>query len=122
MKVAFSKEVTFVPEFQDNKKLPAEEQLSFKLKPMTTLDLLDITDVLKTAGFQVGEHTDLTTEQMRSIVKEAGKYIPNYATMAGADGFTIAEVIAYPAFLALASEILFQLVNISSPNASDVKN
>jgi hypothetical protein len=122
MKVAFSKEVAFVPEFNGNKALPEAEQLSFKLRPMTTLDLLDIMDVLKTAGFQVGEHTDMTTEQMKAVIGQAGKYIPKYATMAGAEGFGLEEVVGYQAFLALASEVLFQLVNISSPNASDVKN
>lgn len=122
MKVAFSKEVPFVPEFQKNKELPLEEQLSFKLKPMITLDLIDLTDVLKTVGFTAGEQTDMTTDQMKTVVKEAGKYVPKYSTMSGADGFTIEEVIGYPAFLALASEVLFQLLNISSPNTADVKN
>lgn len=122
MKVAFSKELPFTPEFQDNKKLPVEQQLSFLVKPMTTLDLIDLTDVLKTVGFTQGEVKDLTTEQMKTIVKEAGKYVPKYSTMSGAEGFSMDEVIAYPAFLALASEVLFQLLNVSSPNKDDVKN
>lgn len=122
MKVAFSREVPFTPVFNDNAKLPEEEQLKFKLKPMNTLDLLDLTDVLKTAGFTEGEVTDLNSDQMKSIVKEAGKYVPKYSAMTGNDGFTMDEVIGFPAFLSLASEVLFQLLTISSPTKADTKN
>lgn len=122
MKVQFSKETTYVPEFNKNRELSVEEQLSVKIKVMSLLDLLDLTDVLKSAGFEKGELKDMSVEQMKTIVKEGGKYIGKYCTLAGNDGFDISDVTGYAAFMPLATELLFTLLNTSSPSPADVKN
>lgn len=122
MKVNFSRETVFIPEFNDNKLLPDEEQLKIKLKVMNLLDLLDLTDILKGVGFDKGDIKDLTVEQMKTIVKEGAKYIPKYASLVGADGFTLQDITDYAAFLPLATELLFTLLNNASPNAADAKN
>lgn len=122
MKVAFSRQTEFLPAFNKNKELAEPEQLKVTMKPMTLFDLLDLTDVLKSVGFEKGEVTDLTVAQMKSIVAEGGKYLPKYCTLVNAEGFEMADVVAYATFLPLASELLFTLLNKSSPGEADVKN
>src|SRR5260221_13932688 len=101
MKVEFSREVVFIPDFNKNKELPDDQQLKVKLKVMSLLDVLDLTDVLKNAGFDKGEVKDLTHDQMKMVVLEGGKYIPKYASLIGAEGFTIEDVIGYATFFPL---------------------
>lgn len=122
MKFEFSHEIVYVPEFNKNKELPEAEQLTVKIKPMKLADLLDLTDVLKKAGFEKGDSKDATPEQMRAIVGSGGKYVPQYCTLVGAEGFDLSDVVTYAHFLALATEILFTLITKSSPVVADVKN
>lgn len=122
MKVAFSRESEYLPQFNDNLKLAEHDQLKVTMKVMTLLDLLDLTDVLKSVGFEKGEVTDLTVKQMKSIVAEGGKYLPKYCALVNAEGFDMNDVIAFAHFLPLASELLFTLLNKASPNEADVKN
>lgn len=122
MKAKFSKEVRFVPTWRDNTTLPESEQLVFTLKPLKIGELLDVLDVFKRADFEKGDHTTLTPEQMRVIVSEAGTYLPVNANMAGAEGFDINDVIGYSEFFGLAAEVIFELVRLSSPSGTDVKN
>lgn len=122
MKVAFSRQNDYLPAFNNNKELPPEEQLKVTMKVMILLDLLDLTDVLKSVGFEKGDVKDLTIEQMKALVKEGGKYIPKYCVLLNADGFNLEDVVTYSTFLPLASELLFTLLNNSSPSAADVKN
>lgn len=122
MKSNFSREQVYVPEFDKNKELPDDQQLKVKVGVMKMLDLLDLTDVLKSAGFEKGDVKDLSVDQMKTIVREAGKYVPKYCTLVNAEDFSVDDTISYSQFLPLASELLFTLLNSSSPNAVDVKN
>lgn len=122
MKIEFSREVTYIPEFNGNKELPEGEQLSVKIKVMTLSDLLDLMDVLKSSGFQKGDVKDLNPGQMKAIVTQAGKYIPKYCTLDHAEGFSVEDLAQFAVFMPLATELLFTLLNVSSPNAADAKN
>lgn len=123
MKVQFSKEVRFVPTWRDNDKLPANEQLMVWLEPMKMGVLLDVLDTLKQVGFERGESTSLSPEQMRGVVQAAGKYIPvSVKKIEGADGFDINDIVQYAEFFGLAVEMVFELVRISSPSQADAKN
>jgi hypothetical protein len=74
-------------------------------------------------GFEgATEHTKLSFPQMRTLVKEAGKYIPTNVKLTGMEGFDLKDVVGYSHFYGLATELLFQLVSISSPSAADIKN
>lgn len=123
MKIAFSKEVRFVPTFNDNKSLPDAEQITTLLSPLTLGELLDVLDILRSANFEKGEVKDLSTTQMRMIVSQAGKYLPtNVKRLEGNEGFDLSDVVSYAQFFGLATEIVFELVRISSPSGPDVKN
>lgn len=122
MKVAFSKETAYVPDYNENKTLSEPDRLSVTVKTMTLLDLLDLTDTLKQAGFVQGDVKDVTIDQMKTIVGSAGKYVPKYCALVNAEGFNVEDVVTYPTFLPLATELLFNLMNSSSPSEADVKN
>lgn len=122
MKVSFSTSQIYVPEFNKNKELPEDQQLKVNISTMELVDLLDLTDVLKSAKFERGDAKELSVEQMKTIVREAGKYVPKYCKLINAEGFDAETVVKYSFFLALASELLFTLLNFSSVSEADVKN
>lgn len=122
MKVAFSRESTYTPEFNENPKLSEPERLTVTVKVMTLLDLLDLTDVLKQAEFEKGDVKDVSIDKMRTIVAQAGKFVPKYCVLVNAEGFDVQDVVTYPFFLPLATELLFHLLNSSSPSKADAKN
>lgn len=122
MKIEFSREVKYVPDFNKNKELPENEQLIVNIKVMSLGDLLDLMDVLKQANFEKGDVKDLTPGQMKTIVTQAGKYIPKYCKLEHAEGFSVEDLAQFAVFMPLATEVLFTLLNSSSPNADDAKN
>jgi len=122
MKSNFSKEKKYNPDWNGNKELPEDEQLVAYIKPMKSGEVIDLTDVLKSVGFEKGEAKQLSSAQMKAVVKEAGHYLPTYVRLEHADDFTIQDVVDYTPFLSLAVDLLFTLMNFSSPNQDDVKN
>lgn len=122
MKIEFSREITYTPTFHGNKELPENEQLLVHLKVMSLGDMLDLMDVLKQAGFEKGDIKDMGPGQMKTVVTQAGKYIPKYCKLEHNDGFGIDDIAQFAVFMPLATEILFTLLNASSPSADDTKN
>lgn len=122
MKIQFSRERDFTPDFNANKELPEDEQLRAKIKVMVLTDILDLGDAFKQADFENGDMKDMSLEQMKMLVKSAGKYVPKYVTITGNDGFSIEDIVTYPQFLALATELLFTLLTYSQPSSADIKN
>lgn len=123
MKIKFSKEVAYIPEWNGNKELPDEEQVKVKLKPIKVGDLLLIIDAM-------GERrpdNKLDVKAVANLLKEAGHLIPTYTDVTGLtseDGspITSGEIIQYPYFMELAGELLMQLANLSTPGDDDTKN
>lgn len=123
MKVQFSREVRYIPAWNGNKDLPGVDQLAVTLSPLKMGELLDVLDILKRADFKQGTEQQLTADQMRTIVAEAGKYLPAHVTkFDGAEGFTLDDAVNYSEFFGLAAELIFELVRLSSPSGQDVKN
>ena len=122
MKIAFSRERAFTPDFNGNKSLDEADQLSATVKVMTLNDILDLGDAFKQAGFEKGDMKEMSLAQMQVLVRSAGKYVPKYVSLKGNDGFTLEDVVTYPQFLSLATELLFTLLNFSAPTEADVKN
>lgn len=116
MKSGFSKSVTYVPTFHNNKDLPEGERLSVTLIPLTLGDLLSLTE----AGQKAPDATDV--ESTRIILESCSHLLPKYATIHGAEDFTMEDVVTYLPFLPLAAELLGELQRISAPNETDVKN
>jgi hypothetical protein len=122
MKVNFSKNTHYVPEFNDNKILPIVDQISAEVSPLPFTVFLDIRDVLAQSSFTRADLKDLTTDQLKLIVGALGKYVPAYVVLNGLEGFTVEDVVNYTPFFPLAVELLFALINASTPNEADLKN
>lgn len=122
MKVSFSRAVMYVPSWNGNKDLTEDKRVRAELKILNLGDLLNVLDALKQADFKSGSETQLNPDQMRVIVKEAGHYIPDHVKLENAEDFSVDDVVQYAQFFGLACELIFQLVEVSSPNKADVKN
>jgi hypothetical protein len=123
MKYAFSRSVKFVPTWNENEKLPEKDQVSFMLKPLELEDLFLLMDATQSGdGSQAGN-----LQRVKGVVVNVGHLLPKYATMSGLtdpDGsdITIADLVVYPTFLNLASEVLMKLANISMPSEATSGN
>ncbi len=122
MKIAFSKSVEYTPEFHKNKELPITEQLIATCGVIEINEYFHILDVLQNVGFKEGDQNSLTLAQMALLSKEAGAYLLKYVKLTGNDGFSLEDVVKYPKFFPLTTELLFKLVEIASPSDQDVKN
>ena len=120
---SFSKAKKYTPDFNGNKDLPEEKQLFAMLAPLTNAELFDVRDALQAAGFKEKmDSTQLTGDQQRALVKNAGSYLPSHVTLTNNEGFDINDVVNYSDFLPLAIDLLFTLIAKSTPTEADVKN
>jgi hypothetical protein len=123
VKVNFKKSVPFTPEWNDNKKLPEADQLHLTLSPLDVGEALHLMATLQDGGFDSGEVKTLKVEQSKALIESCGKYIPAHVTeVRGNEDFDMEDVVKYLAFMTLAAEILFKLIEISQPTEQDVKN
>lgn len=126
MKVNFATAVDFVPDWNENKSLPEDKQIKMRLTPLEVGESLHLMATLQS---QVGEATavveakKLSLEQNLALVKACGTYIPDHvAEISGNEDFSVADIVKWLAFLGLAAETLFKLIEISQPTEADVKN
>ena len=122
MKVAWSKEVEYTPDWNANKALPEAEQIKVKMTIFTLGELLAIREELKGVGFEGGDTARLTGTQIEGIAKIGGKYLPAHITLIGDANFTVQDAVTYSQFFGFVVEILFHLIASSAPKADDVKN
>jgi hypothetical protein len=122
MKAGFSLTKRFVPSFNGNKDLPTEQQLIAVLAMPEVQDVFAILERLSAAGFKAGEASSVSMSQATQIAKEAGQFIPKYVKLDNAEDFSVGDVIKYPPYFPLATELLFALVDFAQPNEADVKN
>lgn len=119
----FSKEQNFTPAWNDNGTLPEANQLKTKLTIFNMGELLDVIDVIKSVGFDKGTENQMTPDQMRIVLSVSGAHLTKHVSfVSGNENFDMTDVVSFSQFFALAIELLFQLVNISSPSDQDVKN
>lgn len=121
MRVQFSKQIVYTPEWNGNKELPPADRVTVDLKVLEFNDLLKLIDVFQNSKTDDGKNVD----QMK-IVSEAFHLIPKYAVINNLfdnDGPVTSETVPnYGLYLPLCSEILTQLSKISMPTESDEKN
>lgn len=127
MQFNFSKTANFYPAFNGNKALPAEEQIVCTLKPLPLTELLNLIDAIKSQGLDGKIDTEANVERLKPIIKSYGHLLPQYVKierLKAQDGaeITVQDVVDYAHFVPLASEILFQLITISSLQEADTKN
>lgn len=122
MKAGFSLTKRYVPKFKGNSELPGGEQMIAVLSMPEVQDLFSILDRLSAAGFKKGTNQDLSMSQATQIATEAGQYIPKYIKLENAEDFSVTDVIKFPPYFGLATELLFALVEFAQPNETDEKN
>ncbi|MEE8606709.1 MAG: hypothetical protein V3S55_03815 [Nitrospiraceae bacterium] len=127
MKVQFSLTREFVPTWNDNRDLPAEEQIKATLKTLESMDLLELSDAFERQGVKGEVDTDtMKPEDIKILLSETGRLLPKYVTITGLDGddgpVSLDSIVTYPDFMPLAIELLMELANISQPTEADLKN
>lgn len=129
MKYKLSKEVDFAPEWNGNQDLPEEEQVKFNLKVLSMGDVLELMDTLEDVADDSGnvDGETLNASTTKQLVERAVNLLPIYATMKGLEGengeeITVANITEFPQFIGLITEVLFQLIAISTPNEADSGN
>lgn len=123
MKVNFSTAKVFVPTWNGNDKTDPKDQLTAEFTMPDIFDVFDITDVLANSGVKnADESKAVDFTRARRVAEKAGQYLPKYVALKGAENFTIKDVVSYSAFFALATELLFALVEFARPDETDVKN
>lgn len=122
MKSGFSLTKRYVPNWKGNDKLDAAQQLVAVLSMPNVNDLFSILDRLSAAGFTSGSDSKLSMEQATKIAKEAGQYVPVYVKLENAEDFSVSDVITFPPYFTLATELLFALVQFAQPSEDDQKN
>ncbi len=127
MKVKFSLLTNYVPEWNDNRELPEDEQCKAVLSALESMDLLELADALERQA-EDGEvdTATMSAADIRSLLKETGRLLPKYVQIAGIEGddgpITVEQIVTYPDFMVLAVELLMELASISQPNEEDIKN
>src|SRR5258708_2948282 len=122
MKYAFSRTVDYIPDWNGNKKLDEKDQVSVVLKPMELEDMFLLMDA--TSGM---DGANASIQRVKDVVKNAGHLLPKYATLRNLTGetgeeITINDLVTFPAFLNLASEILMKLATMSMPSEATEGN
>lgn len=129
MQITFSKTITYVPEWRDNDELPEDEQFQAELSVMDVADLLFLLDHFSEAGLEGEvEVADVETKQLKPILEACGHLLPKYVVLSNLINtetetpITIEEVVNFPYFLNLSSELLMKLAEQSAPNDGDEGN
>jgi hypothetical protein len=121
MKSGFSLTQKFIPEWNDNKK--ASEPLVATLKMPTVQDLFTILERFQANGVDgKADSADVGLKRATSLALQAGEYLPKYVTLDNAEDFNINDVISFPPYFVLATELLFALVKFAQPDEADEKN
>jgi hypothetical protein len=124
MKAKFSKRIKYIPEFDGNLQLPADEQVVSFLQPLKVNDLLSLMDNLQSVNM---DNPEDNTKEIKDLIDSCGDLLPKYCeitNLTDADGevLTAKDITEYPYFLGLSAEILSQMAAVSMPSEEEVGN
>lgn len=128
MKVKFSKEQKFVPEWNGNRQLPENEQMFVTIQALTLGDLILLMDGVSRAGITGAQlkSGEVTSTPMIGALKEINPVIVKYCKISGLDGddgpITIEQVCDSVHFIPLYTEIMTAVVTLSQPDETETKN
>ena len=129
MKYKLSKTAVFAPKWNGNLDLPEAEQVKCDLNVMSLGDVLDLMDTLEGQADSEGNVNSDTMDEgtTTKLVNEAVRILPKYTTINNLEDqhgeeITVKNITEFPQFITLITEILFKLIEISSPNEDDVGN
>lgn len=115
MKHRFSRTINYIPEWNDNRALPAPDQIRVTIKPLTVEKLLLLMDAL--GG--VKADGQLNNTQIGNVLKEVGHLLPEHVgivNLEDADGpVSVTDIITYPVYMGLATELLMHMASVSMP-------
>lgn len=126
MKVKFSKNVEYIPEWNGNRDLPVGDQIKTVISPMEIGELITLMDALGMSG-EDGERIAINMKNYDAAVKELRSVIPSYIKLSNfftEDGeeIGIELITTYGRFMGLSIELLMQCVQISIPSDVTEKN
>ena len=79
MKIKFSETETYIPEWNENRDLPKEEQVSCTLTVFNMGSLLNILDAFNKVGIDGQVDTEkLSTSKIRPLLEQFGDLLPNH--------------------------------------------
>ncbi len=125
MKIAFSREVKYIPDWNGNKSLPENEQCTAILIPLQMSDLVGLVEVIQ--EFEGGEDGEVKVP-MEKAVGVLGKinHLKDNITINNLEDesgpVTSDDIVKFPRFMGLTMELYNQLAAISMPNEDDEKN
>lgn len=125
MKIEFSNTVPFVPEWNNNSKLPEKEQIKTELKVLQMGSLLGLIEAFQKAQ---SSEDGASKQSIRPVVEEFKHLIPEHVVKltglydGSGKALTTEDIVNYPNFLNLTLELLMKLAEISSPLGEDEKN
>jgi len=126
MKVKFSRSVEYIPDWNGNKSLPAEDQIRCIIKPMVLGDLVILLDVLGGSKSDDGTNVEMTAASASKMIEATKDILPKYVTVSGLeddDGpVNTQQLTMYAQYMPLASEIIMACANISSPSETTEGN
>lgn len=132
MKVSFSREVKYVPQWNGNQKLPETDQFHVTLRPLEMGDLFLVVDALGGARAALGTGDEINLEKIsdvdsiKNLVKEVGHLLPKYVTVSHLEDDSgpigVEDILKYPIYMNLMGELIAELSNISMPNEDEVGN
>lgn len=133
MKISFSRKVPFVPEFNDNKKLPEDKQIKMVLRPLDLSELSYVGEVLKKLGLdkidkdgkdaKITASSDALKEVTTDLIDIIKAHVTEFVNLEDDDGVVAVESLPlHVPFFPLALEMLIELANISAPGEKDQKN
>lgn len=119
MKVKFSKTVEYIPTWRGNAGLAPAEQIKVQLNVLQFNDLLQIMEEFQKKGAD-------GKPDARAVSSLAMNLLPRYATIQNLEDdsgpMTMEQIVQYPSFMDLSTELLGKLSEISMPGDRDEKN
>lgn len=130
MKVKFSKERKYIPEWNGNLNLPEADQVYVIIKPIKLGDLITVMDAIARVGIKAGELNASALEanatKMITALNDAAPIITKHCTLFGLSGddgeITIQQTAENMQFFPLFSEIMAKAIEFSQPDAVTEKN
>jgi hypothetical protein len=119
MKHTFSRNVPYVPEWNGNRSLPPDQQITAVIKPLKVNKLLILMDAL--GGMRGGTDPNmLGRAEVTKVLKEVGHLLPEHVAITNledGDGpVPMEDIIEYPIYMSLATELLMQCATVSMPS------
>ena len=128
MKVDFSTELLYTPEWNGNRELEEHERIFATLKPLTLSEMIDLMDVLSYVSNVQGT-TNISTADTKKIGELLVSLAPIFEKnvhLQGLEGqkgsLTSTDILQYQYFMDLTTEIMNKLVELSMPSVASEKN